>query len=221
MLTGVRVMTIAPELPGAVELIGWLRGRGIVVSLGHSGSDVATARAGYAAGATSTTHLFNAMSGIGHRAPGLALAALLQDDAFVELIADGHHVEPDVWALVRRLKPAGRLLLVSDAVAIAGTGATSGRLGGLDCEVADGRVTLAGTTTLAGSVLSLDTAVARLVASGASVPEAVTAASRAPLDLLGIDDRGRLAAGQRADLVELDDDLAVRGVWLAGRRLDA
>ena len=220
LLPGVRVITIAPELDGALELIAWLRGQDVVVSLGHSGADVAMARAGYAAGATSTTHLFNAMSGIGHRAPGLALAALLQDDAYVELIADGHHVDPELWALVRRLKP-GRLLLVSDAVAIAGTGAATGRLGGLDCEVADGRVTLAGTTTLAGSVLSLDTAVQRLVGSGASITEAVTAASSAPLDLLGIADRGRIAVGQRADLVELDDDLAVRGVWLAGRRLDA
>lgn len=221
VLRGARLVTVAPELPGALELIAWLRGQGLVVSLGHSAADVSTARAGYAAGATSTTHLFNAMSALEHRAPGLALAALLHDEAFVELIADGHHVDAELWTLIRRLKPAGRLLLVSDAVALAGTDTTTGRLGGVEVEVADGRVTLAGTTTLAGSVLSLDDAVRRLIESGASLPEAVLAASRTPLDLLGVEDRGRLAVGQRADLVELDDGLAVRGVWLAGRRLDA
>ncbi len=221
VLRGARLVTVAPELPGALELIAWLRGQGLVVSLGHSAADVATARAGYAAGATSTTHLFNAMSGLEHRAPGLALAALLHDDAFVELIADGHHVDAELWTLIRRLKPAGRLLLVSDAVALAGTDTATGQLGSVEVEVADGRVTLAGTTTLAGSVLSLDDAVRRLVESGTTLPEAVRAASQTPLELLGVEDRGRLEVGRRADLVELDDALAVRGVWLAGRRLDA
>ncbi len=221
VLRGARLVTVAPELPGALELIAWLRGQGLVVSLGHSAADVATARAGYAAGATSTTHLFNAMSGLEHRAPGLALAALVHDDAFVELIADGHHVDAELWTLIRRLKPAGRLLLVSDAVALAGTDTATGQLGSVEVEVADGRVTLAGTTTLAGSVLSLDEAVHRLVESGTTLPEAVRAASQTPLELLGVEDRGRLEVGRRADLVELDDALAVRGVWLAGRRLDA
>ena len=130
-------------------------------------------------------------------------------------------VDAELWTLIRRLKPAGRLLLVSDAVALAGTDTTTGRLGSIEVEVADGRVTLAGTTTLAGSVLSLDDAVRRLVETGASLSEAVRAASQTPLELLGVEDRGRLEVGQRADLVELDDALNVRGVWLAGRRLDA
>src|SRR5256885_392171 len=83
VLDGLRVTTIAPELPGALELIGWMHGRGVVVSLGHSGTDLATARAGYAAGARTTTHLFNAMTGVDHRAPGLAVAGLVNDEAFV------------------------------------------------------------------------------------------------------------------------------------------
>ena len=98
---GLRLLTIAPELPGALELIGWLAGRGIAVSLGHSAADLETARAGYAAGARSTTHLFNAMTGIDHRAPGLAVAALEADPAFVELIADGPHVHPAAVAAHR------------------------------------------------------------------------------------------------------------------------
>jgi N-acetylglucosamine-6-phosphate deacetylase len=220
LVDGLRLITVAPELPGAIELIGWLRDRGVAVSVGHSAASVEQARAGYAAGATSTTHLFNAMTGIDHRAPGVALAALLEDDAYVELIADGLHVDPAVWPLITRLKPADRLLLVSDAVALAGTGDGRGWIGGLECEVVDGRVTLVGTTTLAGSAIALDSAIRNLVASGVALPAAIAAASRNPLMLLGISDRGRLAVGQRADLVELDPALRVRrvmrdGTWFA------
>ena len=220
LVDGLRLITVAPELPGATALIGWLRDRGVAVSVGHSAATVEQARAGYAAGASSTTHLFNAMTGVDHRAPGVALAALLDDDAFVELIADGLHVDPAVWPLITRLKPADRLLLVSDAVALAGTGDGRGWIGGLECEVVDGRVTLIGTTTLAGSAIALDSAVRNLVASGVALPAAIAAASRNPLMLLGISDRGRLAVGQRADLVELDPALRVRrvmrdGTWFA------
>jgi N-acetylglucosamine-6-phosphate deacetylase len=216
LLDGLRIVTIAPELPGAAELIGWLREQGVTVSLGHSGATVAESRSGYAAGATSTTHLFNAMSGFDHRAPGLAVAALLDDDVFVELIADGLHVDRALWPLIIRLKPADRLLLVSDAIALAGVGDGRLRVGGLEVEVKGLRATLAGTTTLAGSVIGLDDAVSELVDSGLSLPSAVAAASRNPLALLGIVDRGRIGVGQRADLVELDADLRVRRVMRAG-----
>jgi N-acetylglucosamine-6-phosphate deacetylase len=161
------------------------------------------------------------MTGIDHRAPGLALAALLEDTAYVELIADGLHVDRALWRLVTRLKPADRLLLVSDAVALAGMGDGRGWIGGLEVEVVGQRVTLVGTTTLAGSVIALDTAVRNLVAAGIPLPAAVAAASRNPLAMLRVNDRGRLAPGQRADLVELDPDLAVRrvmrgGTWFEG-----
>jgi N-acetylglucosamine-6-phosphate deacetylase len=221
VVDGLRVITIAPELPGALELIAELAGAGVVVALGHSAATVQQARAGYAAGARSTTHLFNAMSGLDHRAPGLALAALLDDDVAVELIADGHHVSSELWPLIARLKPAARLLLVSDAVAIAGTPAGRGWIGQLACEVVDGRAVLAGTQTLAGSVIALDDAVRNLVGAGISLPAAIAAASTNPLDLLGETDRGRIAAGQRADLVALDDRLRVRRVMRAGAWLDA
>ena len=221
LVDGLRLVTIAPELPGATDLIRWLRDRGVATSIGHSAATLEEARAGYDAGATSTTHLFNAMSGIDHRAPGLALAALLDDAVHVELIADGIHVDAALWPLITRLKPSDRLLLVSDAIAIAGTGDGRGWIGGLEVEVVGGRVTLAGTTTLAGSAIALDTAVRNLVASGVALPVAVAAASQNPLALLGITDRGRIAAGQRADLVELDAELRVRrvmraGIWFAG-----
>ncbi len=213
---GLRVATIAPELPGAVALIAGLAARGVVVSLGHSAASLAEARAGYDAGARSTTHLFNAMSGVDHRAPGLAVAALLEDRAWVELIADGIHVDAGLWPLVRRAKPADRILLVSDALPLAGTGDGRGRIGTLEVEVLGDRATLAGTQTLAGSVIALDTAVRNLVRSGVPLPEAVAAASANPAGLLGLTDRGRLAEGLRAELVELDADLRVRRVMRAG-----
>jgi N-acetylglucosamine-6-phosphate deacetylase len=216
LLEGLRLVTIAPELPGATDLIRWLRDRGVVVSIGHSAATLAEAQAGYAAGARSTTHLFNAMSGIDHRAPGVAVAALLDDDVSVELIADGIHVDPGLWPLITRLKPEDRLLLVSDAIALAGMGDGRGHVGGLEVEVVGQRVTLVGTTTLAGSVLALDGAIRNVVASGVPLPAAVACAGRNPLALLGITDRGRIAVGQRADLVELDARLALRRVMRAG-----
>jgi N-acetylglucosamine-6-phosphate deacetylase len=221
LIDGLRLITIAPERPGALELIARLRAHGVAVSMGHSAATLAEARAGYAAGGSTTTHLFNAMTGVEHRAPGLAVAALLDDAVYVELIADGEHVDPALWELIRRLKPADRLMLVSDAIALAGTGDGRAFVGTLEVEVVGGRVTLAGTTTLAGSVIALDTAVRNLVASGAPLPAVVAAASRNPLTMLGVTDRGRIAVGQRADLVELDEDLQVQrvmrtGEWLGG-----
>jgi N-acetylglucosamine-6-phosphate deacetylase len=221
LLDGLRLITIAPELPGALELISWLRGRDVATSMGHSAATLRDARAGFAAGGTSTTHLFNAMSGVDHREPGLAVAALVDDSVFVELIADGEHVDPSLWPIITRTKPDGRLLLVSDAISLAGMGDGRTTIGGLEVEVVGQRVTLVGTTTLAGSVIALDTAVRNLVAAGLPLWFAVAAASRNPLALIGVTDRGRLAVGQRADVVELDDELRVlrvmrEGAWIAG-----
>jgi len=216
---GLRLITVAPELPGSLAVIADLRARGVAVSLGHSAATFEQARAGYEAGATSTTHLFNAMSGVEHRAPGLAVAALTDDEVYVELIADGQHVHRELWPLITRAKPVDRLLLVSDAIGLAGVGDGRARIGGLEVVVVGELVTLAGTTTLAGSVIALDTAVRNLVASGVPLPAAVAAASRNPLALIGVTDRGRIAVGQAADLVELDDDLRVRRVMRAGRWL--
>ncbi|MFI5199773.1 MAG: N-acetylglucosamine-6-phosphate deacetylase [Candidatus Limnocylindrales bacterium] len=222
LLDGLRLITIAPELAGSLELIQRLTALGIRVSIGHSAASAATAHAAYDAGASSTTHLFNAMSGVDHHAPGVAVAALTRDDAWVELIADGLHVDPALWPIVRRMKPIDRLILVSDALAQAGLGDGRSTMGGLDLDIRAGRATLAdGSGTLAGSVIALDRAVRNLVRNGASLPAAVGAAGRNPLDLLGIADRGRIVPGQRADLVDLDDDLVVRrvmrgGVWRQG-----
>ncbi len=216
LLDGLRLTTIAPELPGARDLIAWLHERGIATSMGHSAADLDQTVAGFAAGGSSTTHLFNAMSGVDHHSPGLAVAALVDDSIYVELIADGQHVHPALWPIITRTKPADRVMLVSDSISLAGMGDGRTTIGGLEIEALGNRVTLAGTTTLAGSVIALDTAVRLLVESGVPLPFAVAAAGRNPLAMLGITDRGRLSVGQRADLVELDDGLQVRRVMRAG-----
>lgn len=213
---GLRVITIAPELRGAPQLIRRLAALGVRVCLGHSAATVAEARAGYAAGAVSTTHLFNAMGGVVHREPGLALAALLDDAAWVELIADTLHVDPDLWPLVWRLKPVERVVLVSDAIALAGSGRSRGWLGELEVVVDGDRVTLVEGGNLAGSVTALDLELANVVRSGVPLPTAVRAASTNAAELLGLVDRGRLAPGSRADLVELEADLRVRRVMREG-----
>jgi N-acetylglucosamine-6-phosphate deacetylase len=219
LVAGLRVMTLASEVPGGLDLVRWLAQRGVVASLGHSAATLEEARAGYAAGARSTTHLFNAMTGVHHHAPGLAVAALVDDAVFVELIADGLHVHPSLWPVIARTKPADRLMLVSDALPLGGMGDGHATLGGLAVDVAGGRAVLTGTNTLAGSVIALDSAVRNLVRAGFALPAAGAAAGRNPLALLGVTDRGRIAVGQRADLVELDDDLEVRGVIREGERI--
>jgi N-acetylglucosamine-6-phosphate deacetylase len=217
LVDGLTVMTVAPEIPGGIELIRRLTSLGVRISIGHSGADLAGAFAGFDAGGVTTTHLFNGMTGSDHRAPGVAVAALTRDDAWVELIADGHHVHPALWTIIERTKPADRLMLISDALSLAGTGNGRLSISGLEIEVRDGRCILAdGSGTLAGSVIALDTAVRNLVQNGSSLPAAVAAASRNPLGMLGVEDRGRLATGQRADVVELGDDLDVQRVMRHG-----
>lgn len=220
LLDGLRLITIAPERPGALALIRMLSSRGVRVALGHSAATFEEARAGFDAGAVSTTHLFNAMTGLGHRDPGLAAVALLDDAVWTELIADGHHVHPGLWPLVTRLKPAARWLLVSDAIAPAGTGASSATIGGLDVEIAAGRATLAGGMALAGSVIALSDAIRNVARTGVPIPAVVAAASANPASLLGLTDRGTIAVGHRADLVAFDDALDVDRVWVGGREVD-
>ncbi len=211
---GIAVVTLAPECPGASEAIAWGVERGVVVALGHSaaGSDVVHTAIG--AGATLVTHLFNGMSGIDHRAPGMAAAALVDDRVTTSVIADFVHVHADAVRLAFRCKPRGRIVLVTDAVAwrgdqVSGMGL---RHDGTAPRMADG--------TLAGSALTLDRAVANVVGScDVDLVDAVFAASTAPADLIGRGDLGRIAVGARADLVALDDDLACTGTWIGGERV--
>jgi N-acetylglucosamine-6-phosphate deacetylase len=202
---GVRLVTLAPELRGAVEMIETLTSRRVVVSCGHSEASAAQSRAAFAAGATMGTHLFNAMSGTEHRCPGLA-AALLLGNVYLGLIVDGVHVSPELIQLAW-LVGRGRVVAVSDAVAVMGTELASAR--GEPARLADG--------TIAGSVIGLDAVVRNLMRfTGCELADAVLAASEVPARCLGLPDRGRIAEGQRADLVGLDRDANVVLTLVAG-----
>ena len=203
-------MTLAPELPGAVEAIASLSARGVLVSLGHSACSAETALAAADAGARLVTHLGNAMGPLHHRAPGLLGAALADERLAVSVIADLVHTHPVFVRMAFTAKGASGVALVTDAVA-APPGPDPPRL-------ADG--------TLAGSVLTMPGALSNAVhASTVSLPDAVTAASTTPARLLGLDDRGAIAPGRRADLVALetvdDGSWRVASVWVAGTRTGA
>jgi N-acetylglucosamine-6-phosphate deacetylase len=207
-------VTLAPELPGGLELIDLLRERGVVVSLGHSNATAAQAHEAFDRGARTVTHLFNAMRPFGHRDPGLAGVALAREDVVVQLILDGHHVADEVAQVVWRSAP-GRVALVTDAVAATGVGDGRYRLGIVDVEVRDG-VARRADGVLAGSVLTMLEAVRKLHSLGAPLADAVAAATVVPARVTG-HDLGRLAPGAPADLLILDDRLELRGVFVGGK----
>jgi N-acetylglucosamine-6-phosphate deacetylase len=213
----VRVVTLAPELPGALALIADLRRRSVAVALGHSGADAATAARALDAGARLVTHLFNAMSPLLHRAPGLAGVALADRRALPCVIADGHHIDPLVLRIVRAAAP-GRVVLVSDASAAAETSGGEHRIGGAAVRLAsDGAVrTVDG--KLAGGGVLLDEMLTRwITATGARRAHALAAASARPARAIGLS--LGLRPGCEADLVLRSGDGDVRRVMRAGRWL--
>ena len=213
----VRMVTLAPELPGGIEAVRRIHEAGVVVAIGHTDASYDLARAALDAGARLGTHLFNAMRPMHHREPG-AVGALLASDADVELVADGVHLHPAVLRTVFAAGP-GRCVLVTDAMAAAGLADGDFRLGGQPVEVRDGVARLAdgpGRGTIAGSTLTLDAAVRQAVRAGVPLLEAVTAATATPARAWGLDDVGTLEAGSRADLVVLDEHLEVARVMRSG-----
>lgn len=180
-----RHVTIAPELPGALDAIFRFASAGVVVAVGHTTAGASLAREAFDAGARLVTHAFNAMPGIAGRDPGPVGAAIADRRVSIEVIADGIHVDPALIALLFRESP-GRVVLVSDAMAAAGAGDGRYGLGGLEVDVRGGRAVLAGTETLAGSTLTLDRAVDVCVAAGVDRDVAVAAASVVPARVLGL-----------------------------------
>ncbi|MGC3953589.1 MAG: N-acetylglucosamine-6-phosphate deacetylase [Propionicimonas sp.] len=213
----VKMATIAPERAGALESIRLMVEAGCLAAVGHTDADFDTTVAAIEAGARGATHLFNAMPGLKHRAPGPVLALWRDPRVTVELVMDGVHVRPELVAWVMATAP-GRVALVTDAMAAAAHADGDYVLGELAVEVRDGVARLAGQDTIAGSTLTLDRAVRNCVAAGVDLVAAVRAASTVPADYLGLGSVGRIAAGKRADLVVLDDELHParvmwRGVW--------
>jgi len=213
---GVALVTLAPELPDALELVEALVARGVVVSAGHTGATAEEAREAVGAGVTWVTHLWNAMAPLHHREPGLVGTALGDGRLHAGLIADGIHVDPAVVALTAAAM-GERLVLVTDAVSALGLPPGTHRLGPVDVEVAEGRGVRLRDGTLAGSDLSLDQAVRNLVAfTGWPLARAAAAASSAPAAVLGDPGRGGLAPGQRGDVAVLDRAGQVLATVVAG-----
>jgi N-acetylglucosamine-6-phosphate deacetylase len=210
----VRLLTLAPELPGSLELVDVLVARGIVVSCGHSDASADEARAAFDRGATAVTHLFNAMRPFSHRDPGIAGAALTHPGVTVQLIVDGVHLAREAVLLAWRSAP-GRVALVTDAVAGAGLGDGSYALGDVPIEVENG-VARREDGVLAGSALTMIEAIRNVHRLGVPLEEAVLAASEVPARLLGETRLGRLEPGLPADVVVLDDALEILRTVVAG-----
>ena len=200
----IRLMTLAPELPGAVELAAHATARGVRVSLGHSDATAAETRAAIAAGAVSATHTYNAMRPLDHREPGILGTVLTTDSLFAELICDGIHNAPEMAKLWWRAKGPERAILVTDAMSATGMPDGQYRLGGMTVQVANGRATADG--VLAGSVLTLDRALANFVAfSGAPLELALRLLTVNPAAMAGLSDQaGSLTVGRPANLVAVD-----------------
>ena len=210
----VRMMTLAPELPGALELIDLLHGQGVTVSLGHSDATAAEAHAAFDRGVRTVTHVFNAMRPLAHRDPGIVGAALVRSDVVVQAIVDGVHLDTDIVRLLWRLA-AGRLALVTDAIAGAGLGDGTYALGEIEIVVADD-VVRREDGVLAGSALTMVEAVRNLVAVDVPLEQALEAATSVPATILGDARLGRIALGGLADIVVLDDALEVVRTLVGG-----
>jgi N-acetylglucosamine-6-phosphate deacetylase len=210
----IRLMTLAPELEGADELIDLLLRRGVTVSCGHTDATADEANAAFDRGVRTVTHLFNAMRPLRHRDPGIAGAALAREDVVVQIILDGVHLADETARLVWRAA-AGRVVLVTDAVSGAGVQEGSYSLAGFEVKIRDG-VARGPDGQLAGSVLTMIEAVRNLHALDVPLAQALEAASTVPASVLGLPDVGRLEPGASADIVVVDDNLQIERVLVEG-----
>jgi N-acetylglucosamine-6-phosphate deacetylase len=215
-LAPIRVVTLAPELPGHLELIRALRSAGIAPQVGHTLGSYADGKAALEAGARGFTHLFNAMTGLHQREPGMVAAALAHAE-YSEIIPDLLHVHPG--AIRAALRAIPRLFCVTDATAAAGMPDGAYRLGAQAVTKCLGGVRLAD-GTLAGSALTMDAAVRNLASIGVPLADAVRRASTYPAEYLGLADRGRLAAGCLADVVVLTPELQIAAVFVGAEQVD-
>jgi N-acetylglucosamine-6-phosphate deacetylase len=215
----VRMMTIAPELPGAIEVIAEAARRKVCVSIGHSDANMEAAKAAVKAGARHATHTFNAMRPLDHREPGILGEALTSEQISADIIADGIHVAPEVVKLFLRAKGIERAVLITDATAAAGMPDGTYQLGPIRVEVKNGRCTVAGEGDgkLAGSVLTMDRAVRNVTKfSSWSLRDAVRAATLNPAGAAGLGQHGHIAPGAEANLVVLSPDGEVKRTIVRG-----
>jgi len=209
------VMTIAPELEGALELIRVAAARGVCVSLGHSDADFATTERAITTGASHATHTFNAMRPLRHRDPGIIGAVLTDARISADMVVDGIHLEPAIVKLVALAKGPEQTVLITDATAAAGMPNGRYRLGSMEVEVKSGACTFDG--RLAGSVLTMDAAVRNFSKfAGRTLLEAVAAATRNPARVVRSANKGELKAGADADFVVLSQQGEVLRTFVGG-----
>jgi N-acetylglucosamine-6-phosphate deacetylase len=214
---GVRMVTIAPELPGALDAIRFLVARGVVAAVGHTDATYPETLAAIGAGATVGTHVCNGMRPIHHREPGPVVALLRAAGVVCEQVADGVHLHDGMLGFTVQMAGPKRVALVTDAMAAAGRPDGEYEMGGQAVLVRDGVARLADGGALAGSTLTMDAAFRRSVHSGLGMIDAATMASATPSVVLGLSEVvGTIMQGKRADLVLLDDELRVTGVMRAG-----
>lgn len=219
-MRALRLVTLAPELPGALDAIRRLTARDVVVSIGHTNATFNEANAGIDAGARMFTHLFNAMRPLNHRDVGVIAAALAPSPALAAVIPDSVHVHPPMLRLVYRVRGKDGMIIVTDKVALAGTGGAEKTVGRARATIRDGAARL-DDGTLAGSIISMLDAVRIMVETvHVSIGDAVVMAATNPASLVGANDRGCIQIGARADLILLSRTLELKSVFIGGHELN-
>jgi N-acetylglucosamine-6-phosphate deacetylase len=218
-MRALRLITLAPELPGGIEAIQRLAARDVVVSIGHTNATLDEANAGIAAGARMFTHLFNAMRPLNHRDPGVIAAALAPSPAFAAIIPDAVHVHPAMLRLAVAARGKDGIILVTDKVALAQTTGIEKNVGRARAAIRDGAARLAD-GTLAGSIISMLEGVRVMIEkAGVGIGDAAVMAATNPAKLVGANDRGRIDVGARADLIVLSPALELKSVHIGGREI--
>lgn len=213
----VRMVTIAPELPGGIELISYLKEQGVIIAIAHSDATYEEAKVAFAAGASHVTHCFNGMRPIHHRDPGLIVAAFEEEHVSLQAIADNVHLHPAIIRLMHRIKGPEGMVLITDALQAMGLGDGIYSFGGHQVQVSEGVARL-GDGTLASSTVTMNEALRHTVATGIPLLDAVRMASTTPAAILGLDRLGAIELGRAADLVLLDDRYQVQWTMIDGKR---
>lgn len=211
----IKMVTIAPELPGGLELIHFLKERGVVIAIAHSNATYEEAQDAFSQGATHITHCFNAMPTIHHRAPGLVAAALEDDSVSVQAIVDGIHLHPGIVRLMHKIKGADKMVLTTDALQAMGVGDGEYLFGGHQVTVKEGVARLHD-GTLASSTVTMNRSLQLSTEFGIPLEDAVQMATSTPATILGMTNVGQIKEGFTADLVLIDEEFEVLKTWING-----
>lgn len=212
----IRMVTLAPELPGGMEMVRFLKNRGIIVSLAHSDATYEQAQEAFRCGASHVTHCFNGMRPIHHRDPGLVVAALEEQHVSVQAIVDHVHLHPAIVRLLYREKGPDKMVLITDALQAMGMGDGTYFFGGHEVKVSNGTATL-DDGTLASSTVTMNVALAKSVQTGIPLEDAIMMATKTPADVLGLTSKGRIERGADADLVLMNENFDVVWTMIQGK----